>query len=187
MNNTFEHAGLTFRYTLETDLHMGAPWDEECDHGDVREARRSWKQYPEKQPGELILRSGGSRSNDLFYDFAGACRRALRDRWGARGAEPGMTKRQIAALAAREDYEFLRAWCDGRWSYVVIYMTLLDIDGDDTDFCDCLGGVYCDNGSIDEAAYLVDMAHNIIAEAGLNVDGVNSVTRGATTQIVRED
>lgn len=183
MNDTFEHDGLTFRVTLEPDYDHGAPWNEDVGHGDVRYTGDRGCN-PAKLPGDLILRSDSDGT--LLYDFAGACRIALRDGWGARDAEPGMTKRQVAALAAREDFEHLRAWCNDQWCYVVVSLTLLDLDGISTAFCSYLGGVYCDGGEIDEAAYLVDMANDIIADAGLNVDGANSVTVGATTQIVRE-
>jgi hypothetical protein len=70
-----EHDGCTFRVETERDADMGAPWDE-CDgHGTVSE----WTTR-DKQPGELVLNE--DRGSKRFYDFAEACKTALRDGWG---------------------------------------------------------------------------------------------------------
>lgn len=71
----FEHNGATYIATITRDDHHGAPWDEECGHGDVSE----WTTRP-KLPGEMVLSE--DRGAKRFYDFAGACRIARRDGWG---------------------------------------------------------------------------------------------------------
>lgn len=139
MNDKIEKDGFTFRVTKEHDHDAGTPWEREDGHGPVSDWTRR-----DKMPGELILNT--DHGYKRFYDFAEACRIALRDGWGARGAEAGMTKRQIAALAAREDYENLRAWCNDQWEYICIGVTLLDVEGNETDAVQYLGGVD-DNGS----------------------------------------
>ncbi|AHB12028.1 hypothetical protein Sano_08 [Xylella phage Sano] len=135
---TLERDGLTFRVDHCADTDNGAPWENEDGHGTVSD----WTTR-DKSPGELVLNT--DHGSKRFYDFADACRIALRDGWGARGAEEGMSKRQIAALAAREDYEHLRAWCNDEWSYIGVVVTLLDIEGNETDATDSLWGVD-DNG-----------------------------------------
>lgn len=165
-----------FRFLIETerDIGAGAPWEEEDFHGPVS----NWTTR-DKSPGELVLNT--DRRSNRFYDFAEACRIALREGWGARGEEPGMTKRQIAALAAREDYERLKAWCDDEWGYVGVVVTLLDVDGRETDFCASLWGIESDG--IDTQP--MDLALNVISDAGLNVEGANTVTSGAATWRVK--
>ncbi|MFH7600603.1 hypothetical protein WDV06_36730, partial [Streptomyces racemochromogenes] len=129
--DTIERDGYTFRVEHFHDSDAGAPWENEDGHGVISD----WTTR-DKSPGELVLNS--DRSSKRFYDFAETCRIALRDGWGSRDAEPGMSKRQIAALAAREDYERMRAWCNDEWSYIGVVVTLLDIDGNETDATDSL-------------------------------------------------
>lgn len=134
---------FTFKVTVETDMHHGAPWEEEDGHGPVT----GWERR-DKLPSELVLCE--DRGMRLFYDYAEACRIALRDGWGIdpdrleewterAGREP--TKRQIAASAALHDYEYLRSWCNGEWHYVGVIVTLLDEDGEETEVCDSLWGI----------------------------------------------
>lgn len=125
---------FTFRVTFEHDHGHGAPW-EECDgHGIVT----GWERR-DKRPGELVLSE--DRGSRRFYDFAETCRIARRDGWNAAPYRDDETPRQRAAKAARADYEYLRAWCGDDWAYVVVTVTLLDGDGDETDISETLGGV----------------------------------------------
>lgn len=131
-SDTFTHDGFTFRVHIEPDDFQREPWTEEDGHGPVSD----WKRHafgmgtkPPKAPGELILvwDHGSYRT----YDFAEACRIARRDGWGAAGDE-GMTRRAKAAHAARADFERLRRWCAGDWSYVGVWVELLDDEGEPT-------------------------------------------------------
>lgn len=125
---------FTFRVEFEHDDGHGAPWEGFDGHGIVT----GWE-HREKRPGELIL--SDDRGARRFYDFAETCRLALREGWNAAPYRDDETPRQRAAKAARADYEYLRAWCDDDWSYVVVTVTLLDDDGEETEVSDCLGGV----------------------------------------------
>lgn len=153
---TIEHGGYSFRVEHVADNDHGAPWLNEDGHGVISD----WTTR-DKSPGELVLNS--DRSSKRFYDFAETCRIALRDGWGARDAEPGMSKRQIAALAAREDYERMRAWCNDEWHYVGVVVTLLDIEGNETDAVQSLWGIESDAGDyLSETA--CELADNCIYE-----------------------
>lgn len=70
---TYKHNEFTI--TLEHDDSHGAPWDEEDGHGDVSD----WTSR-DKLPGELVLST--DRRSKRFYDFAGACKLAIKDGWG---------------------------------------------------------------------------------------------------------
>lgn len=71
----FEHGGVAYVATIESDDTHGAPWKKEDGHGDVSE----WTTR-DKLPGELVLSE--DRRSKRFYDFAGACKIARRDGWG---------------------------------------------------------------------------------------------------------
>lgn len=175
-----EKDGFTFSVTKEHDHDAGTPWEREDGHGPVSD----WESR-DKLPGELILNS--DHGSKRFYDFAEACRIALRDGWGARGAEPGMSKRQIAALAAREDYENLLAWCHDQWEYVGVIVTLLDIEGKETDAVQSLWGVD-DNGDYADivASDLVgDCICDIRSRLSYDGDGTR-YTSGSRTWIISE-
>jgi hypothetical protein len=123
---TIEIDGTQFNvYVFPDDCHY-APW-EECDgHGPVSE----WTSRA-KKPGEIELYyDNGWR---YYYDFQEACRIARRDGWGCSFPDETMTKRQIAARAARDDYDRLRHWCNGDWGYVNVQVCLCDDDGDEVD------------------------------------------------------
>lgn len=109
----FTHNGRTFAAKLERDDFHGAPWDEECGHGDVT----GWERR-DKRPGEMIL--SGGRGAKQFYDFAGAVKRAKAEGWNAAPYYPPgeETKGQRAAKAALADFKRLRDWCRGEWFYV---------------------------------------------------------------------
>ena len=121
----FEHNGRTFARRTEHDDSHGHPWEECCGHGVVS----GWE-HRDKAPGELILATDW-RSAKLFYDFAATVRIARRDGWDTPPYRTG-TPRQRAARAARADYEFLRRYCDGQWSYVGVIVAPV---------CECCGEV----------------------------------------------
>lgn len=103
------------------------PWEREDGHGPVS----GWTGR-DKFPGELVLSEVGHTHYNRtrrYYDYAEACRIALRAGWGVQ-APAGKTKRQIAAQAAREGFERLRAWCDGDWSYIGVVVTPHPTEGD---------------------------------------------------------
>jgi hypothetical protein len=118
-NDRAELDGFTLVRSIEPDLDQRRPWEEEDGHGPVREARgqTSYSWTPAKRPGELVLAS--ERNWALFYDFQEACRIARKEAWNAEPYDvPGETPRQRAAKAALANFNRLRQFCAGHWSYV---------------------------------------------------------------------
>lgn len=135
--DTFERNGLLFRVTFPYDDCSGAPW-EECDgHGPVTDWTRR-----DKAPGELILCE--DRGLKRFYNFQEACAIARRDGWSSKNCKPEMSRREKAATAARDNFEYLRRYCEGLWSYIGCIVTRLDEHGGDTDESESLWGIESD-------------------------------------------
>jgi hypothetical protein len=108
---TRTHNGITITVRWYYDTDMGAPWKEHDGHGDVSE----WTER-DKAPGELVLKS--DRYRKLYYDFAGAVRKAREEGWDAEPFNKGQeTKGEQAEKAARADFEYLRAWCNDEWHW----------------------------------------------------------------------
>jgi hypothetical protein len=146
---TFEHEGAQFLASVYADDSMGEPWKEEDVHGPVRLGA-------DKSPGELVL-SGTSRRGEKvwLYDYAEACRIALRDAWGVPGGMlPGESRRAYAARAALDDFKRLRAWCRDEWSWVGVAVQRVENGTPVGDpFEHALWGVESDSG-----AYLREVA-----------------------------
>lgn len=124
-----DHAGQrqTAVVAIVPDSDTGAPWEENEGHGPVTDwTRRS------KRAGELVLNRDGDSYR--FYDYAEACKIALRDGWNAAPYDvPGETPRQRAARAAMADYEHLRRWCTDQWHWAGVCLFLLPRDGVERD------------------------------------------------------
>jgi hypothetical protein len=166
MSDTIEHAGLTFRVTVEHDSDHGAPWEECEGHGPVSEFRRHYRGDTDKRPGEVVLHSDGRSS--IFYDWQEATRIAKRDGWGLGDAEMeklaaklkrAPTRGEIVAEAVRRDFDYLRRWCSNDWYYVGVIVTLLDADGDETHESESLWGI--ESESTD---YLAEVAKELADE-----------------------
>jgi len=120
--------GLRAVFTVEYDSDASPPWEDDG-HGPVSD----WETRP-KRAGELILHA--NRSARRYYDFAEACRIALADGWGYDGKSAaehvaaGLTRRQVAANAARADFAALRAWCRDDWYYAGVVVTISDAEED---------------------------------------------------------
>lgn len=101
-------------YTVEwfDDYTAEAPWKFSDCHGVVIEASRP------KHPHELKLGDG------YLYDVRATMEIAKRDGWGA--DEQGLTLAQAAEIAVRNDFEYLKGWCDGSWHYIGIAVTRTD-------------------------------------------------------------
>lgn len=175
--------GLTFSVNLEPDDCHGAPW-EECDgHGPVSD----WTSR-DKLPGERVLNS--DRGSYRYYDVAEATRIAKADCWGigtARldawreriGQEP--TRGQITAAAVESDFQYLRAWCDGEWQYVVVVVTLLDTDGSGTWMYETIGGV-----ESNEKEHIAKLAQELAETVADTVGDATHIEHGAKRVQVRE-
>lgn len=163
---------LTFKVEFTTDTDMGEPWKNSDGHGVISD----WTTRP-KRAGELLLNQ--DRNSKRYYDFAESCRIALREGWDAHPFNDGtQTKRQQADKAARADYEFLRAWCNDEWHYVIIDVTLLDEEGEPTEVRDTLCGVETWNDCHETQARRMvdDLAHGF----GVSWDFVSKTTFGYT-------
>lgn len=175
-------SGLTFSVSVEPDDSHGAPW-EECDgHGPVSD----WTTRG-KLPGERVLWS--DRGCYRYYDVAEAMRIAKRDGWGispdaraalvARlGREP--TAGEIAAAAVESNFQYLRAWCNDEWSYVLVVVTLLDTDGDETWLCEAIGGV---ESHADD--YIAELAQELARHIAEQVGDATHIEHGAKRVRVR--
>lgn len=149
--DTFEHRGYTFRVTFPRDEGMSEPWKEHDGHGPVSE----WTAR-EKRAGERLIAS--DRHHKRFYDFAEACQIAKRDRWGtADGRQPGETAKAYAARAVEADYQYCKGWCEDRWTWVGVVVTL-DHGGDTLQAS--LWGIE----SLSDPGYFVEEAYELADE-----------------------
>ncbi len=143
--------GRLFRVALHYDYCTGEPWVEHDGHGEVSDwERRS------KRPGEMVLVE--DRGSRLFYDFAGAVRKARAEGWN-KAPYTWRTKREQAAAAALADFKRMRAWCNDEWHWCWMEVTLLDGYGEATDISSSLGGLESDGGE-----YLDETARELMAD-----------------------
>lgn len=165
--NTFEFQNKRFKLELEYDQDAGPPW-EECDgHGIVSDWRRCYYgERPAKAPGERILHR--DRNSYRTYDVAETMRIARRDGWGlGKEAEAALaqtlgrapTQGEIVAESVRRDFEYLRAWCNDEWHYCGVIVTLLDDDGEETEYSESLWRV-----ENNDDAYVQEVARELADE-----------------------
>ena len=76
------------------------------------------------------------------YDFAEAMKIAKRDRWGLNDAELAKltaklgrtpTPGEIRESAVEHDFQYLKDWCDDKWHYIGVIVTLYDAEGEEQD------------------------------------------------------
>lgn len=174
--DTFEREGYKFTVTHPFDDTGDAPW-ERCDgHGPVSKwERRS------KRAGEHILCS--DHGSHRFYAWQEAIELAKRDGWGLSdsakadlcrrlGREP--TKGEIREEAVKRDFEYLRGWCNDKWHYCGVVVTLLDSKGEETDESESLWGI--EDNAYD---YLRDTAHDLADEIISRLRDRENVERSA--------
>lgn len=119
--------GCTVRVEWHYDSHHGAPWEESDGHGPVRTVR----DVRCKRPGELVLHEDDRGHGGCLYDFAEACRMARRDGWGyAAHRATFPSARAYAAAAARNDFDFLRRWCNDDWWWCGYVVSFFGPDGE---------------------------------------------------------
>lgn len=165
---TLEVEGLTFGVEVRRDDTIGAPWEEHDCHGPVSE----WRHGREKSAGERVLCQ--DRGSYRFYDVRGALARAKREGWGlapnalaalAKSLGRSPTIGEVRARAVESDFQHLRAWCEDRWYWVGVIVTLLDMDGNPTPLGDSLWGIESNaTNYIREVAE--DCARNIALQVG---------------------
>lgn len=180
---TIKVGGLSFAVAVARDDDATPPWDREDGHGPVSD----WRRSRDKSPGERVVSE--DRGSYRFYDMREAVCIAERDAWGlcdeARaklsaklGREP--TKGEIRAQAVENDFQRLRAWCDDEWSYVVLRVTLLDVEGEDTDTT-----AYCGGFESDYRDYILESAHVMAQELARDIGRKKYIDEGARRIRVR--
>lgn len=182
---TFERHGLRFSVGLAYDDSMGPPWEEHDGHGVVSE----WTTR-QKLPGERVLAESRSGNSRRYYDVKASMAVAKRDGWGIdperranlEAAKGGaLSPREVAAAAIEADFDRLRGWCDDRWHWCVVVVTLLDTDGEPTWERAYLGGVESDADEL----YVRDLAFELADEIASRIGTADSITRGAKTVRIR--
>lgn len=163
---TITHAGREFSVECYYDDHMGPPWEEHDGYGPVSE----WRYRDTKRPGEIPI-AGERDFQRRFYDFAEATRIAKRDGWGLGGTEAFEfackigripTRKQIIREAVMRDMERLRGWCNDKWHWMGVEVTLLNRHGEETRFSESVWGIESDGDYWREVAE--DCAANALHE-----------------------
>jgi hypothetical protein len=170
--DSIELRGLTFRVDLTQDCDADAPWDGEDGHGPVRHTRGTGAYLTDKRPGERPLLK--DRNGAWLYDWQAAMQLAAKDGWGlspdqlkawesniGRAPTPG----EVRLAAVQQDFDRLRRYLEGDWSYVGVVVTLLDTDGGSTHLTSSLWGVESDcTDYINETAR--ELANELAREVG---------------------
>lgn len=149
--------GFTITATLYADDDASPPWERGDGHGPVSD----WTSRG-KAPGERILNA--DHGSLRYYDFAEAVKIARRDGWGSTGDE-GLTAGAKAERAAKQDYRFLKAWCDDEWHYVGVAVQVsrqgVDLTGEYDNALWGIEGNYPDGDN----SYLTEVAEELVDEA----------------------
>lgn len=98
---------------FQYDMDSGPPWEQCEDHGVVGKWERGRREYDDDW---LLMSDCGSY---LYYNWKAGLKLAIKDGWGPRSPMD----------AVKADYEYLRRWCDNKWWYVGMIVTLYDVDG----------------------------------------------------------
>lgn len=139
-----ELRGYKVKVEIRHDPDSREPWKECEGYGVLVERGRRYSQR-DKRPYERPL------GDNYWYDMKATRATAERDSWGwgcdvvalatKLGREP--TRKQIIAEAIERDYQFLLAWINDEWQWHGYIVTLLDVDGEETEFSDsCWGFEY---------------------------------------------
>lgn len=144
--------GFTLRAKIEPDSDHGPPWEEEDGHGPVSD----WTTRS-KKPGERVLCQ--DRGSYRYYDFQGAVETALKEGWNAPPYDQG-SKRQKAARAVERDFENLKDWCEDRWCYVGV---VLSVSRGGYVLDDCAASLWGIESDSDD--YHIEVANELLDEA----------------------
>ena len=182
--------GYTVRVEFCPDDAGRLPWQEFDSHGDIRTAS-SWYGHLEKKPGERIIHS--ERGDHWIYDVQGAIVKATHERWGIGPEETSKlterlgrppSQREVIARAVALDMDYCAGWLDGRYSWCVVWATVLDSAGIEVS-SDCVGGVEWDSHGANTYATedtAGGVVRNALHEAGLTL----AQRRAAWREALRE-
>ena len=162
MKDIIEVSGLRFAVTFDFDYDTEPPWERSDCHGPVRIGRNHADGQSDKRPGERPLNRPTWRENQYYYDWEEACKLARKDGWNAAPYDaPNRVHRAVQA-----DFDYLSAWVNGDWHYVVVGVCQVDDDNEigAWDYC---GGVetYHDYHHEMACEMAEDMAQQITREA----------------------
>lgn len=166
---TIEREGLSFRVEYHYDEDLREPWKEHDGHGIISD----WTNR-DKQPSERVLIA--DRSIKRFYDIGASIKLALSDGWDCQARrdeaekqpERKRTKREIAARAVEADFENMRAWCNDEWKWAGVVVTLLDVDGEETNERESLWGIESTNETEYLKATALELADEILTRVPAN-------------------
>jgi len=161
MSETIHHDGRDYCVDYPYDEDTREPWKECGGHGVVSD----WTTR-KKRPGERVLNADSSSCSYRYYDVAETTKIAIRDGWGVKdGPREGETAKQYATRAVDADFEYLRAWCNDEWHYVIVSVKC---EGE----AEYLSGVEDSNDD-----YLRQVAATLIGELSDRLDAKRDVKR----------
>lgn len=120
-----EHRGLTFRVELEADQGHPVPWEDGDGRGVVVDRRERERLIEDMDAPRDRFRPMGDQGHDLYFDWEATRAKAAEESWGVTPEKAaGLTQDQILDAAVEQEYEFLRGYCTGAWSYIGIVVSL---------------------------------------------------------------
>lgn len=155
--------GSTVEARMEYDENSFLPWE----MGDCNGVVSDWRDVDSKRPGERILCGrgrGGNSERVRFYDVP-ATMEKQKTVWGEATPRDGETQRQANARAIEEDFQYLRAFCEDRWSYCGVILKHTKSDGYEKDGIASLWGV--EYGDRCDDNYPTTVANELLDESGL--------------------
>lgn len=163
--------GNVARATLVFDQDTGPSWENGDGYGIVSD----WRPYSEhysggdyKAPGERVLCKDDRGGSARFYDVQASTKKAREEGWGCGvDAHEHKTEGEKTACAVEQDFQFHRAWCEDRWQYVGVVLSIIDADGEDVDdHAGSLWGIECgyDEGGYKSWEYLTEVANDLLSE-----------------------
>lgn len=155
----FERNGRRYKVAFPHDDSGDTPWDRQSFGvvSDYKHHAFGQGTKPPKKPGEMILY--WDRGTYRTFDFAETCRQYRNE---------GCTRKE-AAESAMADFKLFKGWCEDRWTYVGVVVTLLDDDDEKTDKSASLWGIESDaDDYLETTAYELadDAAHWEVEELG---------------------
>lgn len=172
----FELDGLTFKAEIADDDAMGPPWKEHDGHGVVSD----WCNFDSNtNTSDRVLCAGDYGRSVRYYEMTTSYYKAENEGWGISdeerqhltvmlGREP--TAEEVLKHAVELDFLRLQGWCEGRWEWVGVVVTLLDVDGNPTDESESLWGIESDAGD-----YLNEVAKELAAEIARRVGHADTI------------
>lgn len=127
--------GVTFTCQLQRDEDHGPPWEDDDGRGIVT----AWIDRLDRDAADAaqlrILSSDHGRAR--YFDQLATLQKATRDQWGlgpeamqellaefTQYTEATIPREIVIDRAVQLEYQFLRDWCEDRWEYVGVIVTL---------------------------------------------------------------